>query len=308
MRKQNQIGSMKTSIRWQIMIDIADLDVVFLSYKEPNKEHNWADLRSKCPWAKRVDGVDGSDAAHKAAGEASSTERFILVDGDNIVDASLFDQQINIESMPPDAVIRWQALNSINGLKYGNGGVSSWTRKFVSEMKTHENSEGDDQSLIEFCFHDQYVAVQECFSTSVINTTDKQAWMAGFREGVKMSLNQGARVSPANFLKDIWRPNLRNLCIWMSVGADVKNGIWSMYGASQGCTWTTLSEWDHAQTRDFNQLDQIWDQTIIGENDLAESIKQMHTDLNYHLGLNVALLDSDQSKFIKFINSCPAIT
>lgn len=290
------------------MIDIADLDVIFLSYKEPNKEHNWADLRSKCPWAKRVDGVDGSDAAHKAAGEASSTERFILVDGDNIVDASLFDQQINIESMPPDAVIRWQALNSINGLKYGNGGVSSWTRKFVSEMKTHENSEGDDQSLIEFCFHDQYVAVQECFSTSVINTTDKQAWMAGFREGVKMSLNQGARVSPANFLKDIWRPNLRNLCIWMSVGADVKNGIWSMYGASQGCTWTTLSEWDHAQTRDFNQLDQIWDQTIIGENDLAESIKQMHTDLNYHLGLNVALLDSDQSKFIKFINSCPAIT
>jgi hypothetical protein len=290
------------------MIDIADLDVVFLSYKEPNKEHNWADLRSKCPWAKRVDGVEGSDAAHKAAGEASSTERFILVDGDNIVDASLFDQQINVNSMPPDAVIRWQALNSINGLKYGNGGVSSWTRKFVSEMKTHENSEGDDESLIEFCFHDQYVAVQECFSTSVINTTDKQAWMAGFREGVKMSLNQGSRVSPANFLKDIWRPNLRNLCIWMSVGADVKNGLWSMYGASQGCTWTTLSEWDHAQTRDFNQLDQIWDQTIIGENDLAESIKQMHTDLNYHLGLNVALLDSDQSKFIKFINSCPAIT
>lgn len=308
MRKQNQIGSMKTNIRWQTMIDIADLDVVFLSYKEPNKEHNWADLRSKCPWAKRVDGVEGSDAAHKAAGEASSTERFILVDGDNIVDASLFDQQINIDSMPPDAVIRWQALNSINGLKYGNGGVSSWTRKFVSEMKTHENSEGDDQSLIEFCFHDQYVAVQECFSTSVINTTDKQAWMAGFREGVKMSLNQGSRVSPANFLKDIWRPNLRNLCIWMSVGADVKNGLWSMYGASQGCTWTTLSEWDHAQTRDFNQLDQIWDQTIIGENDLVESIKQMHTDLNYHLGLNVALLDSDQSKFIKFINSCPAIT
>ena len=308
MRKQNQIGSMKTNIRWQTMIDIADLDVVFLSYKEPNKEHNWADLRAKCPWAKRVDGVEGSDAAHKAAGEASSTERFILVDGDNIVDASLFDQQINIDSMPPDAVIRWQALNSINGLKYGNGGVSSWTRKFVSEMKTHENSEGDDESLIEFCFHDQYVAVQECFSTSVINTTDKQAWMAGFREGVKMSLNQGSRVSPANFLKDIWRPNLRNLCIWMSVGADVKNGLWSMYGASQGCTWTTLSEWDHAQTRDFNQLDQIWDQTIIGENDLAESIKQMHTDLNYHLGLNVALLDSNQSKFIKFINSCPAIT
>ena len=70
------------------MIDIADLDVIFLSYNEPNKEHNWADLRSKCPWAKRVDGVEGSDAAHKAAGEASSTERFVLIDGDNIVNPS----------------------------------------------------------------------------------------------------------------------------------------------------------------------------------------------------------------------------
>ena len=61
------------------MIDVADLDVIFLSYKEPNKEFNWLDLKSKCPWAKRVDGVEGSDAAHKAAGEASSTERFVLV-------------------------------------------------------------------------------------------------------------------------------------------------------------------------------------------------------------------------------------
>jgi hypothetical protein len=78
------------------MIDVADLDVIFLSYKEPNKEHNWIDLKSKCPWAKRVDGVEGSDAAHKAAGQTSTTERFILIDGDNIVDPALFDQQIDL--------------------------------------------------------------------------------------------------------------------------------------------------------------------------------------------------------------------
>ena len=79
-----------------MIVDIADLDVIFLSYNEPNKEHNWIDLKSKCPWAKRVDGVEGSDAAHKAAGEASSTERFVLVDGDNIVDPALFDQQLDL--------------------------------------------------------------------------------------------------------------------------------------------------------------------------------------------------------------------
>ena len=203
------------------MIDVADLDVIFLSYKEPNKEFNWLDLKSKCPWAKRVDGVEGSDAAHKAAGEASSTERFVLVDGDNIVDPALFDQQINLNDHNENIAIRWRGLNNVNGLKYGNGGVSCWTKKFVQNMQTHENTSGSDESLVGFCYEDGYLAYPDCYSTTVINHTKQQAWQAGFREGVKMSLNQGSRVSPANFLKDIWRPNLRNLCIWMSVGADV---------------------------------------------------------------------------------------
>ena len=291
-------------------VKIAEIDIIYLSYDEPNADKNYADLLTKVPWAKRVHGVEGSDAAHKAAGEASSTERFILIDGDNIVNPALFDQQLDIDNMPADAVIRYQGLNIVNGLKYGNGGVSSWTRKFVKEMKTHENSQGDDESLIEFCFHDQYVAIQECYSTTVMNSTDKQAWQAGFREGVKMSLDQGKRVAPANFVKDIWRGNLRNLCMWMSVGADVKNGLWAIYGACQGCLWTTLQqEWDHSITRDFTELDNIWDQTIDqGDDSRKTAIKEMHNDLNYHLGLNVALLDEEQSKFVKFINSCPATT
>ena len=35
------------------------------------------------PWAKRVHGVEGSDAAHKACANLSETDRFITVDGDN---------------------------------------------------------------------------------------------------------------------------------------------------------------------------------------------------------------------------------
>ena len=47
-------------------IRVTDLDFVFISYTEPNKEENWADLKNKVPWAKRVDGVKGFDSAHKA--------------------------------------------------------------------------------------------------------------------------------------------------------------------------------------------------------------------------------------------------
>ena len=67
-------------------IDIADLDCIYLSYDEPNKEENWARIKNMIPWAVRVDGIKGSDAAHKAAAEASTTDRFVLIDGDNLRD------------------------------------------------------------------------------------------------------------------------------------------------------------------------------------------------------------------------------
>ena len=65
---------------------VNDLDFVYISYMEPNKEQNWADLKNKVPWAKRVDGVKGFDSAHKAAAEIAETDFFISVDGDNIID------------------------------------------------------------------------------------------------------------------------------------------------------------------------------------------------------------------------------
>ena len=71
-------------------IRISDLDFVYISYMEPNKEHNWADLKNKVPWAKRVDGVKGFDSAHKAAAELAETDFFISVDGDNIIDERFY--------------------------------------------------------------------------------------------------------------------------------------------------------------------------------------------------------------------------
>lgn len=43
-------------------IDIADLDCIYLTYDEPQKEEFWVKIRNMIPWAKRVDGVKGSDA------------------------------------------------------------------------------------------------------------------------------------------------------------------------------------------------------------------------------------------------------
>ena len=55
---------------------VRDHDIFYLSYDEPNAEKNYADICNKIPWVKRVHGVKGSDAAHKACAERAETERF----------------------------------------------------------------------------------------------------------------------------------------------------------------------------------------------------------------------------------------
>ena len=159
-----------------MLVDIADLDCIYLSYDEPQKEEFWVKIQNIVPWAKRVDGVEGSDAAHKAAAAVSDTERFILIDGDNIPDEKFFDVQLDIKDEYADCVFRWKARNSVNGLMYGNGGLSCWTREFINTMRTHEATDGNDETLVEFCFDQKYIALNNVYSTTYPNGDEKHAW------------------------------------------------------------------------------------------------------------------------------------
>ena len=62
------------------LLKINELDVVFISYDEPNAEMNYAKLLTELPWAERVHGVKGSDACHKAAANLANTEWFVTID------------------------------------------------------------------------------------------------------------------------------------------------------------------------------------------------------------------------------------
>ena len=76
---------------------VINYDIIYLSYDEPNAEKNYADLLTKVPWAKRVHGIHGSDAAHKACANLSETDRFITVDGDNKVRDQFLQQEIDFD-------------------------------------------------------------------------------------------------------------------------------------------------------------------------------------------------------------------
>lgn len=287
------------------IIDIADLDCIYLSYDEPQKEEFWLKIKNMVPWAKRVDGVKGSDAAHKKAGEISDSERFILIDGDNMPNVEFFNIQLDFTDKDPKyklAQFRWKAINAINGLRYGNGGMSSWTKTYVANMKTHEaQKEGDLSRIADFCLDNKdnlYLAMHDCYSITYPNYTPFQAWRAGFREGVKMCLNKGAVPTVEEFKETVATRNLNNLTIWQNVGSDVENGYWAMYGARFGTFLTMLSDWDHTNVQWFDNYPELWKEYSEGK-DPKIAMEDVGSQLQNKLGLPICTLTPEQSKFFK---------
>jgi hypothetical protein len=279
-------------------IDVADLDVVVLTYDEPQREEFWVKIKNMVPWARRVDGVKGSDAAHKAAALASDTDRFILIDGDNLPDPSFFNQTLVFPNEEYEkAVFRWRARNHINGLMYGNGGLSSWTKEFVENMRTHEATDGRAETEVEFCFDPLYWAMYDCYSTTYPNGSAFHAWRAGFREGVKMCLDRGRKPTASEFQQRVHQRNLDHLTIWHNIGADVDHGIWAIAGSRQGTYMTMLTGWNHKLVQDFDQLAELW-QTV-ADSDPRLLASRVADELHTQLDLPMLIVESEQSAFFK---------
>lgn len=278
-------------------IDINQLDTVYLTYDEPRADEFWAKIKAIVPWAKRVHGIKGSDAAHKAAAEASDTDRFVLIDGDNLPDVDFFNQQLRLNSSNENCVFRWRARNHINGLVYGNGGISCWPKTFVQNMQSHENTNGHDSTQVEFCFDSQYWAMHNVYSTTFPNQSPYHAWRAGFREGVKLCLDQGRRLKPEQF-ENAWQGNRRNLEIWCTIGRDVEHGEWAINGARYGAYRTMFdSDWDYTEVRNFDQLHCMYQEILSGE--CEKNSHYYATVLNNRLGLKISIMDAQQSAWIK---------
>jgi hypothetical protein len=164
-------------------------------------------------------------------------------------------------------------------------------------MRTHENSDGRDDTAVEFCFDPKYIAMHDCYSTTYPNGSPFQAWRAGFREGVKMCLNRGARPTVAEFRDRVHARNLDHLTIWHNVGADVEQGGWAMAGARMGTYRTMLTDWDYREVQSFDALDAIW-KSIHGR-DPAEIIQAYQDALYAQLDLPMCMLNNQQSRFFK---------
>lgn len=285
------------------LINLADYDVIYMSYDEPDAEENWKSIKSWIPYAKRVQGVKGIAGAHMAAARLSTTDKTITIDGDNYLYRDLKSHKfvMSDERYTQDTLINWPSKNNINGLSYGNGGIKLWPTHVLANRTTNEMAPMNTSQRLDYCFGlSSQCTFHECFAETRINGAPLQAWRAGFREGIKLGLNRGVREQN---LEKIWQGGLRRLTIWMTTGMDVANGIWAILGARVGCYLTHFTDWNINNINDYEYLSSYFNENYrnMNENDAYAECKRIESIICNKFKI-FSPLDADQSKFFKSLN------
>jgi hypothetical protein len=165
-------------------------DVFQISYGEINAERNFLHLKTRFPLAKRITGVKGIHAAHRAAAERSKTEMIYIVDGDNRPENMKF-------SFVPEEYDRryvhlWYARNPVNGLEYGWGGIKLFPRETLLNQKL---------TTLDMTTSHELKIIPEVTSTTLFDEDTFSTWRSAFREAAKLSLSQDTE---ARARLDVW--------------------------------------------------------------------------------------------------------
>lgn len=158
----------------------AVMDVVFISYDEPDAEQNWNMLAQRCARAKRVHGVAGMEMALEAAADLSSTPWYYAVFA-----KTRLHEQFDFSYMPdfmqqPKNYI-FDCINTVNGLQYGHMGIVMYNCEGIRQLNQAKNF-GLDYTL---SFAHESVPIVSCYGN--FNQTPYHTWRTAFRECAKLS-------------------------------------------------------------------------------------------------------------------------
>lgn len=216
-------------------------DVIFISYNELNADSNFELLLSKVPYAKRIDGVKGIHAAHKAAAKIASTKMFWVLDGDaQVVNDFKFVHEIYKWDL--DCVYVWRSINPVNGLEYGYGGAKLFPRKQTLEL--------DELSVdMTTSISNKFNIMDEISNVTAFNTDPFSTWRSAFRECAKLASSAIDR--------HISEDTQYRLDVWCTVNNDAEFGEWALLGAVAGKAYGE----EHADSlQNINNFDWLHEQ------------------------------------------------
>ena len=198
-------------------------DIVFISYNEPNADVNWYKLKSQFSYARRVHGVKGIHKAHIIAAKTSLTDMVWVVDGDSqVVNDFNFEHP---KGLWRESVYVYRALNPVNELSYGYGGI-----KLLPRLKTINMSFNSVDMTTSISEH--FTAVDCIASATYFNTDPFNAWKSAFRECVKLS----SKIIDGQVSSE----SEQRLDTWCTVGAGIQYGVDTIQGALAGRAYGTL--------------------------------------------------------------------
>lgn len=273
--------------------------VAFLSYDEPNADQHWKHLQTHLPGnlVTRIHGVKGFDAAHKAAGSAFPRHTHVItVDADNLVDLNFFNLHLTsgIESL---VSYSWNGYQHTNGLMYGNGGIKLWSKIHLETMRSHEAAD-TERDAVDFCWDStQYKTLPGCWSTTFTNGSPYQAFRVGFREGVKLSMDQGQVIPMEQWTARIHGANFQRLLTWMTVGADVEHGWWTIYGARLAVKLLQYDDFEPVHIRDYEWFKDLFDSH--SRDDPAKASQKLSRKISAGLGFRLPEFSADHSAVVK---------
>ncbi len=193
------------------------MDIIFISYDEPEADRNWQILHDKFPKSKRVHGIAGMENALEAAANVSDTPWYWAVFAKTEL-APDFDFSYMPDYLQQPKHYIFNCFNVVNGLEYGHMGVVLYNCQGIRGLNQRGNF-GLDYTL---SFAHESVPILSCIGR--FNTTPYHTWRTAFRETAKLAFFE----SQQNTVEGQYR-----LRAWLEK-AQGHNAEWCLKGARDG--------------------------------------------------------------------------
>lgn len=223
-------------------------DIAFITYNspEPATTERYIELIKQFPNRRvyRVNGVKGIHQAHIEAAKRANTNMFYVIDEDaQLMPNFKFD--LKLDPSEEDIVHVWRAINLINGLDYGYGGIKLLPTNLTINMDT---SSTDMTTSIS----PRFKAVDEVSNITCYNVDPLSTWRSAFRECTKLA----SKIIPGQ--KD-YETEFR-LDRWVNYPSDAEFAEYSRGGASAGQWYGTTYKDDPEALNKINDYDWLKEQ------------------------------------------------
>jgi hypothetical protein len=209
---------------------IADelMDVIFISYDEPQADANWQILVDKCPRAQRLHGVKGMERALEEAARSSKTDYFYAVFAKTKLHED-FDFSIVPDYFQKPKHYIFDCVNSMNGLRYGHMGVIMYSKNII--LDAIDKPFGLDYTM---SWEHAVIPVTSCYGE--FNSGPFQTWRTAFRECCKIPYYSSLNPSiEGEYRLHVWQTH-----------AEGEHAEWCLNGARDGVAFYEANQGDFA--------------------------------------------------------------